>query len=503
MDWKKEIKLGDLVGRKSSGGADVAEPSEGLTVEQPATEQRTSLWKREFRVGKPKHEPAKTERLGLSRFAATPSADDTPPEASTQPAEERRGRFSRFARAGAPAPAGEEAREAPEAPAERKPKPSRFARPRKARDAASKPSGPTSSTHRPGKKGNLVGLKIGASHIAAAQVTSNGQHELVQFAREPLPKGIVVAGEVRDPDALAVQLKEFFSKHKLPHRNVRLGVGTNRVGVRRFEISGLSDPSHLENAIRFRAQEVLPIPLEEAVLDYQVVGETTDENGKKVYRVLLVVAYRDLVQRYVVACRAAGVKLVGIDFEAFALLRSLGPIGESAANDAAVVVVSIGHDRSTFVVADGSTCEFARVLDWGGGALDVAVARTLDLTPSQAEPIKQSLTLNATQERLEGYTDEQASAVHEAVRKELQTFVRELVSSLHFYQNQPGSLGIGEITITGGTAQLPGLAAELQRLVGVTVRVGDPFARVKSDTRLDSHAEMGSLAVAIGLGMEV
>ncbi len=66
--------------------------------------------------------------------------------------------------------------------------------------------------------------------------------------------------------------------------------------------------------------------------------------------------------------------------------------------------------------------------------------------------------------------------------------MRELVSSLHFYQNQPGSLGIGEITITGGTAQLPGLAAELQRLIGVTVRVGDPFTRVDgSRARLDAR----------------
>ena len=89
------------------------------------------------------------------------------------------------------------------------------------------------------------------------------------------------------------------------------------------------------------------------------------------------------------------------------------------------------------------------------------------------------------------------------MRKELQTFVRELVSSLHFYQNQPGSLGIGEITITGGTAQLPGLAAELQRLVGVTVRVGDPFARVKSDDPARLARRDGLPAVAIGLGMEV
>jgi type IV pilus assembly protein PilM len=343
---------------------------------------------------------------------------------------------------------------------------------------------------------------VGASHVAAAHVSASGQLELLQFAREPIKRGVVVAGELRDPDALGLALKDFFRRNKLPARAVRLGIGTNRIGVRRFEITGLQDASHLENAIRFRAQEVLPIPLEEAVLDYQVVGETTDEKGQKTYRVLLVVAYRELIQRYVRACRAAGLKLVGIDLEAFALLRALGPAANAARDDAAVVVVSIGHDRSTFVVADGVTCEFARVLDWGGGALDVAIARALDLAPSQAESLKHSLTLNTTQERLEGHTQEQAVAVYEAVRKELQTFVRELVSSLHFYQNQPGSLGIGEITITGGTAQFPGLAAELQRLIGVSVRVGDPFVRLQSRKRVDSGSELGSVAVAIGLGIE-
>jgi type IV pilus assembly protein PilM len=218
--------------------------------------------------------------------------------------------------------------------------------------------------------------------------------------------------------------------------------------------------------------------------------------------VLLVVAYRDLIQRYAEACKLAGLRLVGVDLEAFALLRALGPLPVETRDDAAVVIVSIGHDRSTFVVADGATCEFARVLDWGGSSLDVAIARALDRTPSQVESIKHSLTLNTTHERIEGLSDEQAAAVYEAVRKELQTFVRELVSSLHFYQNQPGSLGIGELTITGGTSQLPGLAAELQRLIGVGVRVGDPFGRVIASKRVDPHAEVGSLAVAIGLGIE-
>ncbi len=350
----------------------------------------------------------------------------------------------------------------------------------------------------------LVGLKIGGSQLAAARIVNNGHPELVQVARERLENGIVVGGELREPELLAEALRAFFRKHKLPRQGVRLGIANNRIGVRIFEIAGISDPKQLENAIRFRAQEALPIPIEEAVLDYHVLGERTDDDGQLVRRILLVVAYRELIDRYVAACKKAGVRLAGIDLEAFALLRALGePLPEGAPpSDAALVVVSVGHDRSTFAVSDGRVCEFTRVLDWGGSTLDVAIARELNCAPSEAEPVKRELSLAAANVP-EGLTQEQADSAREAVRRQLQTFARELVSSLQFYQNQPGSLGIGEIVITGGTAHLSGVADELQRLIGVRVEVGDPLLRVKLGKKLrEADEQLGSLAVAIGLGIE-
>ena len=317
----------------------------------------------------------------------------------------------------------------------------------------------------------VVGLKIGASQLAAARVVNNGSPELVQVAREDLDHGLVVGGELREPELLAEALRAFFRKHKLPRQGVRLGIANNRIGVRIFEIAGIDDPKQLENAIRFRAQEALPIPIEEAVLDYHVLGERVDEEGNVVRRILLVVAYRELIDRYVSACKKAGIRLSGIDLEAFALLRALGepPATEDdGPADAALVVVSIGHDRSTFAVSDGSVCEFTRVLDWGGQTLDVAISRDLNCAPSEAEPVKRELSL-VTANVPEGLTQEQADNAREAIRRQLQAFARELVSSLQFYQNQPGSLGIGEIVITGGTAHLAGLAEELQKLIGVRV----------------------------------
>jgi type IV pilus assembly protein PilM len=349
----------------------------------------------------------------------------------------------------------------------------------------------------------IVGLKIGASQLAAARVSNNGSAELLQVAREPLEAGIVVGGELRDPDKLAAALKEFFAKNGLPKRGVRLGIANNRIGVRTFEISGIQDPKQLGNAIRFRAQEALPIPIDEAVLDYQVLGEGVDADGQPTQRILLVVAYRELIDRYVDACKKAGIVLAGIDLEAFALLRALQAPQDGVGADptAALVAVAIGHERSTFAVSNGHVCEFTRVLEWGGSALNVAIARAIDAAPSEVEDVKRALAL--TDEMVpETITPEQAKKAREAMRRAIQTFARELVSSLQYYQNQPGSLGIGEIVLTGGTAHLPGIAGELERLIGVRVRVGDPLARMKVSKKVGDPAQLGSLAIAIGLGIE-
>ena len=142
----------------------------------------------------------------------------------------------------------------------------------------------------------------------------------------PLPSGIVVSGEVRDIPALAAALDEFFRTHKLPRRGVRLGVATNRIGVRSFELAGIDDERQLENAMRFRAHDALSIPVDEAVLDYHVVSETLDDSGRTVRR--------DRARRRVPRLRSTATsppaarpasRSSAVDLEAFALLRTVAP----------------------------------------------------------------------------------------------------------------------------------------------------------------------------------
>ena len=360
------------------------------------------------------------------------------------------------------------------------------------------PKQKTMSTSTNGRHKQVVGLSVGASQLAAAVVVNNGRPKLVKAARHTLPPEIVVGGEVRDSEALANEIAAFFSAADLPRKNVRLGIGSSRTGVRVFERPEVDDPRQLANAIRFRAYETLPIPIEEAMLDYQILEEANAPD-----RVLLAVAYRDLVDRFTATCAAAKIELVGIDIEAFALLRAVGgePLSPGERAEAARVAVSIGHDRTTVAVSDGRLCEFTRVLDWGGARVTAAIERALDVDAEEAEQIKCSLDISATTEESEP-ADERTTKATEAARREVNGLARELASSLHFYQDQVDSLGFAEITVTGGGAHLQGLAEQLEELIGISVRVADPFARVGSGHGISSNGQDGALAVAIGLGIE-
>jgi type IV pilus assembly protein PilM len=351
-------------------------------------------------------------------------------------------------------------------------------------------------------RGEVVGLKIGASQLAASRVANNGSAQLLQLARGGLPNGIVVSGEVRDVPALAAALNEFFRTHKLPRRGVRLGVATNRIGVRSFELAGIDDEQQLENAIRFRAHDALSIPVDDAVLDYHVVSETLDDSGRAVRRVVLAAAYRDSIDRHVAACKAAGIEVVAVDLEAFALLRTVAPLF-GGDEPAAVVAVTMGHDRTTLAISDGTVCDFTRVLEWGGSSLVSAIERELGVDASDAAKLKRTLSLETPGTLGAGADERKTAGARDAVRRELQSLARDLVSSLQFYQAQPGSLAISEILLAGGTSRLNGLPEELERLTRVRVRRADPLARVQVAGSVGLRDDLPSLAVAIGLGIEV
>ena len=198
-------------------------------------------------------------------------------------------------------------------------------------------------------------------------------------------------------------------------------------------------------------------------------------------RVLLAFAHRDLVARHADACQKAGLKLAGIDLDAFALLRSLSePRGGRRGADPGG---RRGRDRSR---AHGVRGLRRPASATSSACSSGAAAHSTSRSPTRstcrldmAHEVKHQLVLGGRRR-----TRPTVSARCRSRRRARPCATscgcssQEIVSSLRFYQTRPGSLAIGELLVTGGGAELPGLAEELERLVGVPVRAADPLGRV-------------------------
>jgi Tfp pilus assembly PilM family ATPase len=171
------------------------------------------------------------------------------------------------------------------------------------------------------KTRSVVGLDIESGFIAAVELSSSGGPIVKRAATETLLPGLFHEGEVIDAEGLAEQLKVFFHDHKLPKR-IRLGLASQRVAVRVLELPDIKNDQELQAAVRFQAQEELPMPLEQAVLDHRVLERFNDGETARM-RVLVVGARRDSVEHLLAATRKAGLHPELVDLSAFAMVRAL------------------------------------------------------------------------------------------------------------------------------------------------------------------------------------
>ncbi len=254
----------------------------------------------------------------------------------------------------------------------------------------------------------VVGLDIQPGHVAAVQAHVNGGISVKHAVEAALPADIVREGEVLDEGVLAQTLRELFKDGDLSRR-VRLGVANQRTVLRTLDLPPVNDRKEIEAAVRFQAQDQVPMPLSNAVLDFHALGIVETPEGPR-QRVVLVAAQRDMIQRLLAAVRDAGLRPEGIDLSAFALIRSLyRPDPEHAGR-----VLYLNVDGLTnMAIAEGTLCRFTRVV--GGGieamasqlaerrSIPLVEARELiaaiDLTVQPApEPVAQSVVAEAEAE---------------------------------------------------------------------------------------------------------
>jgi type IV pilus assembly protein PilM len=336
------------------------------------------------------------------------------------------------------------------------------------------------SLSRKKKTGAVVGLDIEAGSIAAAEVRVNGSAEVMAAAVGALEPGAFHEGEVLEADRLAAGLKELFAEHKLSKR-VRLGIGNQRVVVRTVRLPAIEDPKEMEAAVRFQAQEQMPMPLDQAVLEHQVVGGVPAEEGSvPQVDVIVVAARRDMVSAFVEPLRRAGLEPVGVDLSAFGMIRALaGEVGLSAAQPgerpaSAVLYCNVG-DVTNLAVARGASCLFTRVSLAGLEAASSSLAGALGLEREHATQWLSHVGLEQPEAEIEG-DPETVAQVRRTLEEGVAALLDELRLSLDYYGAQEAALPVEKIVLCGPGSAIPGLSARMEGGLGMPMSVARPNA---------------------------
>src|SRR6202167_1822069 len=358
----------------------------------------------------------------------------------------------------------------------------------------------------------LVGLDIQPGYVSAVQARVNGSIQVQKAAAAALPPDTMREGEVLDGTALADTLREMFRDSKLDKR-VRIGVANPPPGLRPLELPPLTDRKELATAVRFQAEDQVPMPLDNAVLDFHALGVIDTPAGPR-QRVIVVAAQRDMVERLIAAVRAAGLRPEGVDLSAFALIRSLHRADED--HSGRVLYLNVGG-LTNMAIAEGTVCRFTRVI--GGGlesmAADIAERNSIKLTEAREllaavdldAPSAVAPSLYADSSRQEPQPAEPVPAAPQKpaidVRPVLSSGVREIAgevrNSLDFHRSQDGGGEVSSIVLSGSALQISGFARALQSELRVPLI---PQTVGVLDERAAGEVSAERLAVATGLAVE-
>lgn len=344
-----------------------------------------------------------------------------------------------------------------------------------------------------------------------AQIKQSGiGRALTAYGSITMPLGATVEGEIIDPTIVSLAIKNLWRSVGLRSKEVSIGVSNQKVIVRLIDLPFM-DKDELAGAIQYQAQDYIPIPVEDAVLDFQILGDYMTPSDEHMMEVLLVAAQRDMIANVVAAVEGAGLRLASIDVTAFALVRAL--LGTETSwlatefNDPsqALGVVHISSGLTTIVVLERGIPRFTRVSSLAGNQMTQAVATALNITFDEAEAIKIKVglpSMDGTPTIPEGVDPAQAQAAQETIEREAGKLIAEIRRSFDYYLTQANGVhGVQKVYLTGNGALMGNLPAYMEKGLQAEVCLGDPLAHVQIAAAVEHSVVADRMGCAASIGL--
>lgn len=346
-----------------------------------------------------------------------------------------------------------------------------------------------------------VGLDIGTSGVRAAELSlGRGTPKLERFGQVAVPSGAVIDGEVVDVELVAAALKKLWSEVKFGTKRVALGVANQKVVVRQADLPWM-EYEELRKALSYQVADLIPMPVEQAILDFHPLEEFVNDSGARMLRVLLVAASRDMINSAMAAVERAGLRATSIDLSSFAVIRSLASPDHLGMESDAEALIDIGARVTNIAVHQGGVPRFVRILLMGGSDLTDAVAERMGVPTEEAEVAKQQLGIPSDP------AERDAHPASRVIESSVSTFIEEVRGSLDYYLASPGAIPIRRVVLSGGGSRLRNLSSRISAACRLPVDVAQPMGALRigktglSDDQLAYVQPIVAVPVGLALGV--
>ena len=343
------------------------------------------------------------------------------------------------------------------------------------------------------RREDAIGLDIGSGSIKMADVLlRNGKPFLNRMTTMEVPAGAVEDGAIADEELLANALRNMASKNGLSGERVAVAIGGRSLFIREVAFPRMS-ASELGQAIRWDLDKYVPFAPDQLYFDFSVIGAGATEME---LRILLVAAPKDAIDTVVRVFDKSGLKLVAIDIEPLAVLRTL----PEATN---CMLMDIGAANSQMTLFLNNSPVFTRSIPIGGNQFTATVMENMSMPREEAEQFKLKglRPLGIDAEMADAYASD---IIKTQITRLVGDLAGEMRRTLEFYQVQNRNVKISRMYITGGGARTENLSEQLSQMVELPVFIHDPLLGISAAASFNQGylREMGPrMTVAVGLAM--
>lgn len=345
----------------------------------------------------------------------------------------------------------------------------------------------------------IVGLEITEEGVRAAEVTVGKSPTLVAYGAVPLPSEAAGDSEVNDRDAVALALRQLWSRAGIKGKHVVLGLASRRILVREYTTAAMR-PDLLRQALPFQVQDLLPVPAEQAVLDFYPVSE---EAGQVTG--LLVAAVAESVEQVVSTIGKAKIKVDVVDLAPFGLARAARRV---AAPDETIAALHLGDHTSYVVVLEGGVPRFVRIIPVditteAVRARELAQLGELAEAPAPViEDVLETVPPGAPVRRSRSAA--RAAGVRPTSGMSataIDDLVVRLASTLRFYTDRSADHPITRVLLSGAGALVPGVSDALAASIPMPVEFLSAAQLVRTKVPIESPDDDLNLVTTIGLAL--